>query len=133
MLQSLHKFQNPKSINKGAIFYHENYRIYKMRRLLYSRSEATETGSVGNRQIRENEDEISQGTQPVSVEQPHSQRHSESPFKRGKRPSREQTGDTHRTDESSVRNNGAVESIRPDEMGRADEQHQSIGRGNSFQ
>jgi len=109
----------------------ERTEVQEERRLPDSRSESSENRVEADRQIRQNENELPQREHSVPLEQIRPRWNAESPFKRGKRPSRIQTGNTHRADEETERSNGTDESNRPDEMGRTDEFNQGPGRGNS--
>ncbi len=83
------------------------------------------------REVRENEEIIPSGTQTGAVGEPDSDREAVPAPSRDRRDSEQEAGaDDARADEAQ-RRDGGVESRRPDDMGGADEQPESAGRGNN--
>ena len=109
----------------------EQHHLQSERRLsdseLNSRSDREETP----REIRQNEEGISQESPSGSLEQNGIEGHSLQPSVGDRRSSEQSLGtDDARTDEIS-RSDGRTESERPDEMGRSDEQSSGSGRGDN--
>ncbi len=109
----------------------EQHHLQSERRLsdseLNSRSDREETP----REIRQNEEGISQESPSGSLEQNGIEGHSLQPSVGDRRSSEQSLGtDDARTDEISG-SDGRTESERPDEMGRSDEQSSSSGRGDN--
>ena len=109
----------------------EQHHLQSERRLsdseLNSRSDREETP----REIRQNEEGISQESSSGSLEQNGIEGHSLQPSVGDRRSSEQSLGaDDARTDEISG-SDGRTESKRPDEMGRSDEQSAISGRGDN--
>ncbi len=109
----------------------EQHHLQSERRLsdseFNSRSDRTET----SREIRQNEERISQEPSSGSLEQNGIEGHSLQPSVGDRRSSEQSLGaDDARTDEISG-SDGRTESERPDEMGRSDEQSSGSGRGDN--
>ena len=109
----------------------EQHHLQSERRLsdseLNSRTDREETP----REIRQNEEGISQESPSGSLEQNGIEGYSLQPSAGDRRSSEQSLGtDDARTDEIS-RSDGRTESERPDEMGRSDEQSSGSGRGDN--
>ena len=109
----------------------EQHHLQSERRLsdseLNSRTDRTET----SREIRQNEERISQESSSGSLEQNGIEGHSLQSSVGDRRSSEQSLGaDDARTDEISG-SDGRTESERPDEMGRSDEQSSGSGRGDN--
>ncbi len=109
----------------------EQHHLQSERRLsdseLNSRTDREETP----REIRQNEEGISQESSSGSLEQNGIEGHSLQPSVGDRRSSEQSLGaDDARTDEISG-SDGRTESERPDEVGRSDEQSSSSGRGDN--
>ena len=108
---------------------HERTDLHPQRGLLDSRSEPVPAGGQASGQVRENAEEVSAGAAPGAVEPPDPVGAAVSPSAGDRRGSEQPAGtDDAGADEVGGRD-GSAESQRPDEVGEADEQPESAGRG----
>ncbi len=109
----------------------EQHHLQSERRLSDSELNARSDREETPREIRQNEEGISQESPSGSLEQNGIEGHSLQPSVGDRRSSEQSLGaDDARTDEIS-RSDGRTESERPDEMGRSDEQSAISGRGDN--
>lgn len=108
---------------------HERTDLQTERGLLHPQSEPVRPEPAAADQVREDAENLSEGTPPDPVEQHDSVRDSVPPSA-GDRPDSEPAAgtDSDRTEAGSG-SNGGTESRRPDEMGRADEHLEGTGGG----
>lgn len=109
----------------------EQHHLQSERRLSDSELNARSDREETPREIRQNEEGISQESSSGSLEQNGIEGHSLQPSVGDRRNSEQSLGtDDARTDEISG-SDGRTESDRPDEMGRSDEQSSGSGRGDN--
>ena len=109
----------------------EQHHLQSERRLSDSELNARSDREETPREIRQNEERISQESPSGSLEQNGIEGHSLQPSAGDRRSSEQSLGtDDARTDEISG-SDGRTESERPDEMGRSDEQSSGSGRGDN--
>ena len=109
---------------------HDRTDLSEERRLSDPRSDAERAGEDTAEQVRENEEEVSAGAPPDTVESDDPERDA-LPSPTGDRYGGEQPSGTDDPDAGESRGlDGGTESIRPAEMDRIDERLQSAGRGN---
>ncbi len=112
---------------------HEQPDLHEERRLSDPRPESAGTGTPVTGQIRETEENLSEGTQTPAVESDDPVRGSVSASV-GDRPDSEQpAGADDSPDDGGSRSDGAAESKGSHEVGADDELHQSTGRGSDSQ
>lgn len=122
---SVKNYERERSKNNEQHHLQSERRLYDSE--LNSRSDREETP----REIRQNEEGISQESSSGSLEQNGIEGHSLQPSVGDRRSSEQSLGtDDARTDEISG-SDGRTESDRPDEMGRSDEQSSGSGRGDN--
>ena len=118
-------------ITERTAEYGEQPDLLEERGLPDSRSDALGAEGDDPRQVREDAEEVSEGTPPDSLEQPDSLGEAVSPPSGDRRDGEpEAFADDAGLGESGGRD-GEPESVRPDKMGGTDEQLQGAGRGNS--
>jgi len=81
-------------------------------------------------QIRISKEKVSDGKPQAPTPEPVDDRNTQQPSIRDRADSQREDGNDNQSDGSIGERDGGTESARPDEMGRTDEQHQSISGGN---
>ena len=103
--------------------------LHSQRGLLDSQSEPVPAGEQAPGQVRENAEEISSGASPGAVEPTDPVGATVSPSARDRRDGEPALGADDAEADTVGRGDGSSESQRPDEVGGADEQPESPGRG----
>ena len=111
--------------------YGEQFELHEERGLLYPESDVDRDRDEAPGQVRQNEEELSAGTQTSAVESDDSVGEPVPASEGNRRDGEPQNGtDDARTDEGE-RRDGGTESERPDDVGGLDEQPQSTSRRNN--
>ena len=103
--------------------------LHPQRGLLDSQSEPVPAGEQAPGQVREDAEEVSSGASPGAVEPPDPVGAAVPPFVGDRRDGEPALGTGDAEADAIGRGDGGAESQRPDEMGGADEQSESPGRG----
>ena len=103
--------------------------LYPQRGLLDSQSEPVPAGEQAPGQVREDAEEVSTGASPGAVEPPDPVGAAISPFNGDRYDGEPALGADDAEADAVGRGDGSSESQRPDEVGGADEQPESPGRG----
>ena len=103
--------------------------LHTQRGLLDSQSEPVPAGDAASGQVREDAEEISSGASPGAVEQPDPVREAVPPSEGDRRNGEQPSGADDAGADAVGGSDGSSESQRPHEMGEADEQPESPGRG----
>ncbi len=104
-------------------------RVHETRGLLYAQPNNGEREDT-NRKIRSDEIQLSKESQELRVDKISNEQGTSTTLDTSTGTSEPESGRIGRDDEETTRNNGRIESQRPDDMGRTHEQHQSDSRGN---
>ena len=105
--------------------------LHTQRGLLDSRSEPVTAGDAAPGQVWEDAEEIPSGASPGAVEQPDPVREAVSPSEGDRRNSEQPSGTDDAGADAVGGGDGSSESQQPPEMGGADEQPESPGRGSN--
>ena len=105
--------------------------LQTQRRLSHSEPQIEEQREETSRQVRQDEESVSEGTQPNIVESPHIVGETVRPPSQSGRIGNKPHGAAAVTVEGTVRSDRGTESERPNEVDTVDEQHSSDSRGNS--
>ena len=103
--------------------------LHPQRGLLDSQSESVPAGEQAPRQVREDAEEVSTGASPGAVEPTDPVGAAVSPSAGDRRNSEQAVGADDAEADAVGRGDGSSENQRPDEVGGADEQPESPGRG----
>ena len=123
------EYNNNKENDKGGIE-NEGNRIYQNGRLQYTKSSNGEREN-SSREIRSNEIQLSNEPQKIRVDNSSNEPEINRTFNTDTNGSKSESGRISRTNETTRRDNGGIESQRPIEVGRIDEQLPNDSRGNS--
>ena len=105
--------------------------LHTQRGLLDSQSEPVPAGDAASGQVRTDAEEISSGASPGAVEQPDPVGEAVSPSEGDRRNSEQPSGTDDAGADAVGGGDGSSESQQPPEMGGADEQPESPGRGSN--
>ena len=108
----------------------QSHELHPERRLSDSRPEVERAAGETAGQVRQDAENVSEGTPPDSLQSTIDEREVVSASERDRRDSDETNGTADASAGRESRSNGEAESQRSDEMGRSDEHLQSSGRGN---
>ena len=103
-------------------------RVHETRGLLYAQPSNGERENT-NREIRSDEIQLSKESQKPRVDNISNEQATSTTLDTSTTTNEPESGRISRDDEETTRNNGRIESQRPDDMGGAYEQHQSDSRG----
>ena len=115
---------------EGGIENGRENRIHETGRLLYAKSN-NEEGEDTSREIRSNEIQLSKESQKTRIDDFNNEQGINKAFDRNRGTGETESGNYNRTNEETRWGNGGIESPRPDEVGRINEQLQNDSRGDS--
>ena len=119
-----------KAIQERSNHDEQSHELYPERRLSDSRPEVERAAGETTGQVRQDAENVSEGTPPDSLQSTVDEREVVSASERDRRDSHETNGTADASAGRESRSNGEAESQRSDEVDRSDEHLQSSGRGN---